>query len=100
MDVYDPLSIFFFLLFLGILYIPIFLIAFAQTRLNALGILLAFVSAGCYIFIAFYTAGAGIYADEEADGMLFGIGFLELTLLAYPYIFIILAVLLGKKTEC
>ncbi len=40
---------------------------------------------------------SGYYADEHSS--LFGLGFLELTLLSYPYIFIGLSVLLGKKGE-
>lgn len=99
MDVYDPLYIFFYLLFLGILYIPILLISLAQTKWSLLGIFLMLLSAGSYVLIGIYTAGSGVYADEESTGMLFGIGFPELTLLSYPYILLILALLLGKKTK-
>jgi len=39
----------------------------------------------------------GNYADKHSP--LFGLGFLELTLLSYPYIFLGLLAVLGKKGE-
>ena len=99
MDVYDPLYIFYYLLVLGFIYIPIFLYTVTRFQLTGLGWILAILSAGGYLLVGAYMVGAGIYSDEEPTEMLFGIGFLEMTLLAYPYLLILLAVVLGKKGE-
>ena len=49
------------------------------------------------MLIGKYMFDAGNYADEHSS--LFGLVFLELTLLSYPYIFLGILVVLGKKDE-
>ena len=53
------------------------------------------MSAVSYLFIDKYMLDAGSFADEHLSTL--GIGFFELTLLSYPYIFIGFSVLLGSK---
>ena len=97
MGVYQPLYIFFFLILLGIIYLPVLLSIINRFKFNAIGILFIILSIACYLLIAKYMFDAGIYADEHSS--LFEIGFLELILLSYSYIFVGLSVLLGKKGE-
>lgn len=99
MDVFEPIYIFFFLLSLGLIYILIFLYAVFKFKLNAVGLILIGLSVGSYLLLGTYMVGVGYYADGQSSGLLFGYGFLELTLLSYPYIFLALSVLLGKKSE-
>ncbi|MDM5333840.1 hypothetical protein QUF56_11435 [Ureibacillus composti] len=95
MAVFEPLYIFFFFIIAGLVYIPVLFTIVAKYRFNLFGYFLVLLSISSYLFIGKYMMDAGTFADEQQS--LFGIGFLELTLLTYPYIFVILAVVLGKK---
>ncbi|WP_186673808.1 hypothetical protein [Sporosarcina sp. BP05] len=97
MGVHEPLYIFLFLILLGLIYIPVFLYTIKKFKFNVIGLLFVFLSIVSYLLIGKYMVDSGNYADEHSS--LFGLGFLELTLLSYPYIFIGLSVLLGKKGE-
>lgn len=99
MDVFEPLYIFYFLLLLGLLYIPVVLFTLFKFHFTITGFLFIVLSAGSYLLLGKYMVDSGYYSDEHPSEMLFGYGFLELALLSYPYIFIVLAVLLGKKGE-
>ncbi|SES44970.1 hypothetical protein [Psychrobacillus sp. OK032] len=96
MVVYEPLYIFFFFILVGLIYIPVFFYVIYNYKFNWIGLLFVLLSLFSYLFIGKYMMDAGSFADEH-HSTLFGIGFLELTLLTYPYIFIGLSVLLGKK---
>lgn len=95
--VYEPLYIFFFLIFLAFIYIPVTGYTIYKFKFNVIGLLFVSLSIISYLLIGKYMIDSGYYADGNSS--LFGYGFLELTLLAYPYIFIGLSVLLGKKGE-
>lgn len=97
MGVNEPLYIFFFLILLGLIYIPVTIYTIFKFKFNVIGLLLVILSISSYLLIGKSMFDAGNYADEHSS--LFGIGFLELTLLSYPYIFIGLSVVLGKKGE-
>lgn len=99
MDVFEPLYIFGFLLILGLIYVPVLLYTLFKFKLNIIGLFFTILSIGSYLLLGTYMVGAGYYSDEQPTAMLFGYGFLELTILTYPYIFVVLAVLLGKKGE-
>lgn len=99
MDIFEPIYIFCFLLLLGLIYVPVFLYTLLKFKFNTGGFLFIILSLGSYLLLGTYMVGAGYYADGQSSGMLMGYGFLELTLLSYPYIFIALSVLLGKKGE-
>lgn len=58
-----------------------------------IGLLLVILSISSYLLIDKYMFDADEYSS------LFGLGFLELTLLSYPYIFLGLSVVFGKKGE-
>jgi hypothetical protein len=98
-DVFEPLYIFGFLLILGLIYVPVFLYTLFKFKLNIIGLIFIVISLGSYLLLGTYMVGVGYYSDEPSTNLIFGIGFLELTLLSYPYIFITLSVLLGKKGE-
>lgn len=98
-EVFEPLYIFFYLLLVGFIYVPILLYTIFKFKFNLIGWLFIALSAGSYLLLGKYMVDSGYYSDEEPTELLFGLGFLELTLLAYPYIFMVLAVLLGKKEE-
>ncbi|TWT06481.1 hypothetical protein FQV26_01310 [Planococcus sp. CPCC 101016] len=99
MDVFEPIYIFCFLLLLGLIYVPVFLYTLLKFKFNLGGFVFIVLSLGSYLLLGTYMVGAGYYSDGQSSGMLMGYGFLELTLLSYPYIFIALSVLLGKKGE-
>jgi len=96
---YAPFYIPYFLVALGLLYILIVFISFARVRYNWLGKILVGISIFTYLLVGAYMMGSGYYSDGyNSDIYIFsGFGFLELNLLAYPYIFLALAVGLGKK---
>jgi hypothetical membrane protein len=96
--VFEPLYIFYFLILVGLLYLPVCFYTIYKFRFNAVGILLVILSIVSYLLIGKYMVDSGYYADEHSS-TLFGLGFLELTLLSYPYIFIVLSILIGKKGE-
>ncbi|ADU28880.1 hypothetical protein [Evansella cellulosilytica] len=104
MGVYDPLYIFFFTVLIGIIYLVVLFYTIYKTKFNVIGNILVGISIISYLLVGMYMIGAGYYADagyyeDGYTGMLLGIGFLELILLTYPYIFITLALLLGKKED-
>ncbi|MFC9541408.1 hypothetical protein ACFTQ7_16250 [Lysinibacillus sp. NPDC056959] len=97
MGVFEPLYIFFFLILLGLIYILVTIYTICKFKFNMIGLLLIILSISSYLLIGKYLVDAGNYADKHSS--LFGLGFLELTLLSYPYIFLGLLVVLGKKGE-
>lgn len=97
MGVFEPLYIFFFLILLSLIYILVTIYTICKFKFNVIGLLLVILSICSYLLIGKYIFDGGKYADEHSS--LFGLGFLELTLLSYPYIFLGLSVILGKKGE-
>ena len=98
-DVFEPMYVAVFLLLLGLLYLPVLLYTLFKFKLNIIGLIFVILSIGSYLLLGTYMVGVGYYSDEPSTNLIFGFGFLELTLLSYPYIFIALSVLLGKKGE-
>ena len=98
---YEPFYISILLLLLGIVYIGILVYSFTKVTFTILGYGLMGISIITYLLVGLYMTGKGYYLDGHApDILVFGsMGFLELTLLTYPYIFLTLAVVLGKKGE-
>jgi len=101
---YQPLYLFIYLFLLGIIYIPVFMYTVKKYKLHFIGIMLAVLSFVSYLIVGIYMVGGGYYADggyakDGYSSLLFTYGLPELILLSYPYIFIGLAVLLGKKGE-
>lgn len=95
----------FIVLFFGAIYIPLGIYLMRKIKFNLIGLLLVFFSFVNYLILgAAFMMGAGTYVDSGLyeDGYsstLFCIGLPKLALLSYPYIFLILAVVLGKKGE-
>ncbi|WP_336866131.1 hypothetical protein [Peribacillus frigoritolerans] len=98
---YEPVYIPILVLLLGLLYLGILVNSFTKIKLNITGYFLMGISITTYLLVGLYMTGKGYYLDGHAPEMLVfgGFGFLELTLLTYPYIFLTLAVALGKKGE-
>ncbi|WP_057913839.1 hypothetical protein [Peribacillus muralis] len=98
---YEPFYIPILLLLLGILYIGILIYSFTNVTFTIIGYGLMGISILTYLLVGLYMTGKGYYLDGHApDILVFGsMGFLELTILTYPYIFLTLAVVLGKKGE-
>ncbi|AOH56420.1 hypothetical protein ABE28_018795 [Peribacillus muralis] len=98
---YEPFYIPILLLLLGILYIGILIYSFTNVTFTFVGYGLMGISILTYLLVGLYMTGKGYYLDKHApDLLVFGsIGFLELTILTYPYMFLTLAVVLGKKGE-
>ncbi|MEY9869072.1 putative membrane protein [Peribacillus sp. B2I2] len=98
---YEPFYIPILLVLLGILYLGILVYSFTEVKFNIIGYGLIGISIITYLLVGLYMTGKGYYLDGHAPEILvFGsFGFLELTLLTYPYIFLALAVVLGKKGE-
>lgn len=96
---YEPFYIPYFLVALGILYILIVFISFAKVKYNWIGKTLMGLSILTYLLVGAYMMGSGYYSDGYNSNLYIfsGFGFLELNLLAYPYIFLALAAGLGKK---
>lgn len=95
MEFLAPQYIFFFFILVGLIFIPVFFYVIYSYKFNSIGLLLVLLSTVSYLFIGKYMMDAGSFADEHLSTL--GIGFFELTLLSYPYIFIGLSVLLGSK---
>ena len=81
---------------------PVCIYAVSKFKLNFIGWSLVILSIVSYLIVGIYMVGGGYYADSgyAKDGyssLLFNYGLPELILLSYPYIFVGLAILLGKK---
>ncbi|MFD9625385.1 hypothetical protein [Peribacillus muralis] len=98
---YEPYYISILLLLLGIIYIGILIYSFSELTFTIIGYVLVGISLIAYLLVGLYMTGKEYYLDGHApDILVFGsMGFLELTILTYPYIFLTLAVVLGKKGE-
>lgn len=70
---------------------------YTTCKFNVIELLLVILSISSYLLIGKYMIDADNYADEHSS--LFGLGILKLTLLSYPYIFLGLSVVFGKKGE-
>ncbi|MEH7346680.1 hypothetical protein V7122_22795 [Bacillus sp. JJ1532] len=98
MSVYEPLYIFIFLLIVGSVYFFVLIHTIVKFKFNWVGLLFLLMSVGSYLLIGKYMFDSGIQADEN-HLMLFGLGFLELILLSFSYIFLVISILLGKSGE-
>ncbi|WKA56558.1 hypothetical protein [Planococcus shixiaomingii] len=96
---FEPLYIGAFLFILGLIYVPVILYTLFRYKLTGIGVLFILLSIGSYLLLGNYMVGVGYYLDENPTVGSSGYGFSELTLLTYPYIFMTLSVLLGKKEE-
>lgn len=96
---YEPSYIVVLCVVLGILYILVLAYSIAKVKFNTIGYLLLGSSIVTYLLLGYYEVGFGYYSDGNAPEVtiFYGIGFLELILLSYPYVLLSLAVSLGKK---
>lgn len=99
--IFEPNYITLLLIFLGIVYLIYFALTIAKFKLDVLTISTLAISFLTYLLVGFYMAGTGFYIDEETpDNLVFEkYGFPDLILLAFPYIFLALAVGLGEKRK-
>ena len=95
---FEPLYIFIFLLIVGSIYFFVLIHVIVKFKFNWIGFMFLILSVGSYLLIGKYMFDSGVEADENSS-MLFGIGFLELILLSFSYIFLVLSILLGKIGE-
>ncbi|WP_270181323.1 hypothetical protein [Alkalihalobacillus sp. CinArs1] len=97
-DVYEPMYIPILLLLLGIGYLVVLSTVVMKYRFALSGKILISISVMIYLLVGMYMIGGGYYTDGHNEGpMLFGIGFLEMIILSFAYIFIGLAVGIGKR---
>lgn len=97
MDVhyFEPISIFYLVLALLILYPILFIILLISSKVNLLGKFLYGISAILYAYVIWYSYGLGVYLDEleynaANETVIFGnFGYFHLILLAFPYIFLL-----------
>ncbi|WP_335871220.1 hypothetical protein [Bacillus sp. 2205SS5-2] len=102
MSVYQPLSLFIYLLVLGIIYTPVCIHTVSKQKLNFIEIMLVGLSMISYSLVGLYMVGGAYYSDggyskNGYSSLLSTYGLPELTLLSSPYIFVGLAVFLVKK---
>ncbi|WP_243290434.1 hypothetical protein [Bacillus sp. FJAT-47783] len=99
--IFEPNYIFVLLILLGIVYIVYFVISAVKLKLDFLTISTLGLSLLTYLLVGYYMVDSGLFVDRYApENLVFnGYGFLELILLAFPYIFLALAVGLGNKRD-
>lgn len=97
MDVLDPVYISVYFYIVAYAYIFLLIYSIYEFKWNLVGYILIVVSFVSYLLLGKYMIDSGIYADEH-NKVLLKTGFFELILLAYVYIFIILAFIMGNKT--
>lgn len=97
--IFEPGYIFLLLIALRVLYIVYLILVISRVKLDVITIPALSISVFTYLLTGFYMAGTGYYLDEPTPKNLVfeGLGFPELTLLAFPYIFLSLAASLGEK---
>ncbi|MFF2754871.1 hypothetical protein ACFVR1_14110 [Psychrobacillus sp. NPDC058041] len=98
MTLYDPIYIFLLFVVVALIFIGLFLHIIFAYKFNVIGYFFIICATGIFLLIVKYMFDSGIYADEQSS-LLLGIGFLELTLLAFPYIFLVLALQIGRKQK-
>lgn len=64
MEVYDPMYIFYFLILVGLMYIPITI--YTIYKFNVIGLLFVTLSISSYLLIGKYMIDAGVFADEHS----------------------------------
>lgn len=66
MEVYDPMYIFYFLILVGLMYIPITIYTIYKFKFNVIGLLFVTLSISSYLLIGKYMIDAGVFADEHS----------------------------------
>lgn len=97
MEFYAPISVFYFFILVGLVFIPVFVYVIYNFKFNLMGWCFVLLSFGSYLFVGEYIRGSFSFSFANEHSSTLGIGFFELILLSYSYIFIGLSVLLGKK---
>ncbi|WP_146551102.1 MULTISPECIES: hypothetical protein [Rummeliibacillus] len=97
MNILDPIYVSVFFYIVAYAYIFLLIYSIYKFKWNLIGYGLIIVSFISYLLLGKYMIDSGIYADEH-NKVLLKTGFFELILLAYVYIFIILAFTMGNKT--
>jgi hypothetical membrane protein len=98
-SVYEPDYIFLLLIFLGIIYLIYLALVISKVKLDTLTTSTLAISFLTYLLVGFYMIGKGYYVDGNAPIVFHDLGFLELILLTYPYVFLALAASLGEKRK-
>lgn len=96
---YEPFYLAVLLLLSGLIYFLLFLYCAVFIKFNVLGLCLLAISFNTYLLVGIYMVGSGYYYDTDPrEGHIFrSMGFLELILLTYPYIYLTLACCIGRK---
>lgn len=96
---YLPEYLTIYMLLLILIYISLLIYFFNKFKFNRLGITLILISLFTFGMVAIYTLANGYFVDANPEHMraVPNIGFMEIIFLPYPYIFLILAVTLGRK---
>ncbi|MCM3216375.1 hypothetical protein ABER75_00285 [Niallia taxi] len=96
---YEPFYVAVLLLLSGLLYFLLFLYCAVNVKFTKIGYCLLAISLITYLLVGIYMVGNGYYYDTDPrEGHIFrSMGFLELILLTYPYIFLTLACCIGQK---
>ncbi|WP_226673498.1 hypothetical protein [Rossellomorea aquimaris] len=101
--IFQPDYIFALLIFFGVVYLFYVGMIIAKMKLTPITIFSLVISILTYALVGIYMTGKGMYIDEnpnESKSLVFySMGFLELILLTFPYIFLTLAASLGEKKE-
>ncbi len=94
---YEPNSITILVCLLGIYFIVFWALCLGLLKFDVIGKILMGISMLLYLYVGYYTVASGYYADSRSLDIFAPIGYLELIILAYPYIFLTLACKFSKR---
>lgn len=98
--IFEPDYIAILLILLGIIYMGLLTLILAKYKFSIIGWCLLTLSIAIYLLVGVYMYGQGVYYDKyPMDKILIQTNFPNLFILSYAYIFIGLAVILGKKEK-
>ncbi len=96
---FEPGSIGFLTMILGLMYMVVVGICLSKCKFDNIGYIFMGISIILYLYVGYYTTASAYYKDENGPVMFGGLGYLELIVLSYPYIFLSIACRFSEKRE-
>ncbi len=83
---------------LGLMYILVLVFVLSKLKFEKVGYAFIGISVALYLYLAYFTTASAYFLDEKGSVLIGqGIGYFELIILSYPYIFLLLACKFSSK---
>lgn len=100
LEYFNPDSLGYLTMILGLMYIVVLAIVLTKLKFEKVGYVFVGISVALYLYLGYFTTASAYFLDEKGTVLIGqGIGYFELIILSYPYIFLSLACKFSSKRD-